>query len=79
MPTPALRGISALFVYYFSNLQFNYKGSSLTDLQKIALIPGFQKRGLIDLQKNEAQETLSENPLYVSYSLIPMPNKDYTW
>ena len=58
MRTPGLRGISALFVYYFSTLQFNQKGSSLTDPQKFALTPGFQKRGSIDLQKNEAQETL---------------------
>ena len=33
-------------------------GSSLTDPQKFVLTPGFQKRGSIDLQKNEAQETL---------------------
>ena len=47
-----------LFVYYFSNLQFHQKGSSLTDPQKFRLTPGFQRRGSIDLQKNEAQETL---------------------
>ena len=47
-----------LFVHYFSNLQFNQKGSSLTDPQKFRLTPGFQRRGSIDLQKKEAQETL---------------------
>ena len=41
MQTLALRGISVLFVYYFSTLQFNQSGSSLTEPQKFALTPGF--------------------------------------
>ena len=56
--TLALRGISMLFVYYFPTMQFNQSGSSLTDPQKFALTPSFKKRGSIDLQKKEAQETL---------------------
>ena len=51
--------VQVLFVHFFSNLQFNQKGSSLTDPWKFALTPGFQRRGSIDLQKKEAQETLS--------------------
>ena len=47
-----------MFVHYFSNLKFNQKLSCLTDPQKFALTPSFQRRGSIDLQKKEAQETL---------------------
>ena len=61
-----------LFVHYFSNLQFHQKGSSLTDPQKFRLTPGFQRRGSIELQKKEAQETLHIHikPYHSSFKVV---------